>query len=76
MVIKLVPLYLQKYLIMATISQQIKKALDGRSQRWLAMECKIPETNLSKKLAGKDGYKFTQKDLAKINKRLKTSITI
>lgn len=59
-----------------TIQQQIKKALDGRSQRWLAMEIKMPESNLSKKMQSKNGYHFTKEDLAKISKRLSSNIEI
>jgi hypothetical protein len=57
-----------------SIQEQIKKALDGRSQRWLAMEIKMPESNLSKKMQGKDNYIFTTSDIAKINKRLNVKI--
>lgn len=60
----------------ATIPEQIKKALDGRSQRWLAMEIKMPESNLSKKMTGKDGYIFTLEDISKINKRLNSKIIL
>ena len=59
-----------------TLQEQIKKALDGRSQRWLALEIKMPESNLSKKMQGKDGYIFTASDIDKINKRLKSSIAL
>ena len=59
-----------------TIQEQIKKALDGRSQRWLAMEVKIPESNLSKKMTGKDGYVFTNEDIVKINKRLSANLVL
>lgn len=58
-----------------SIPQQIKKALDGRSQRWLALEIKMPEANMSKKMNGKDGYVFTDSDIAKINKRLNSNIS-
>lgn len=57
-----------------TIPQQIKKALDGRSQRWLALEIKMPESNMSKKMNGAPGYEFTEADINKINKRLKSKI--
>jgi len=53
-----------------TVQEQIKKALDGRPQRWLALEIKMPETNLSKKMKSKNGYVFTKEDIDKISKRL------
>lgn len=55
-----------------TIPEQIKKALDGRSQRWLAMEIKIPESEMSKKINGK--VAFSESEIAKINKRLNCNI--
>ena len=58
------------------IQKQIKTALDGRTQRWLALEIKMPEANLSKKLSGKDGYVFTPDDIKKINKKLRSNIPI
>lgn len=57
------------------IQKQIKKALDGRTQRWLALEIKMPESNFSKKMAGKDGYIFTVDDLKKINRKLGCNIS-
>lgn len=57
-----------------TLQEQITKALDGRSQRWLALEIKMPESNLSKKMKNKDGYAFTDDDILKINKRLSANI--
>ncbi len=57
-----------------SVQQQIKIALDGRPQRWLALEIKMPESNLSKKMKGKDGYVFTDEDIEKINKRLSANI--
>ena len=59
-----------------TIQEQIKKALDGRSQRWLSLEIKMPESNFSKKMSGKDGYVFTEEDVKKINKRLNCEISL
>lgn len=54
------------------VQEQVKKALDGRSQRWLAMEIKMPEDLLSRKM---NGYKeFTQDDVDRINKRLSSTI--
>lgn len=57
-----------------SIQDQIKEALDGRTQRWLAMEIKMPESNLSKKMQGVDGYIFTPEDIEKINTRLSSNI--
>ena len=55
-----------------TIPEQIKKALDGRSQRWLAMEIKMPESEMSKKINGK--VAFSESEIDKINKRLNCNI--
>ena len=55
-----------------TVSEQIKVALDGRSQRWLALKIAMPEDSLSKKLNGKK--KFEDNDIAAINNLLKTNI--
>ena len=56
----------------STISEQIKLALDGRSQRWLALKIAMPEDSLSKKLNGKK--KFEDKDIDAINNLLKSKI--
>ena len=39
-----------------SIQEQIKVAMDGRTQRWLALNAKIPETDLSKKLADDSNF--------------------
>jgi len=57
-----------------TIPEQVKKALDGRTQRWLSMEIRMPEDVLSKKMNGVDD--FTQDDLDKINARLGTKVCV
>lgn len=68
-----------KKLIMATkvkisAPDQVKLALDGRTQRWLAMEIKIPEDSLSQKMNGlKD---FTQSEIDAINNRLGSNIKL
>jgi len=51
-----------------TIGEQIKKALDGRTQRWLSFEVRIPEQDLSKKLSG--GIEFSADELLRIEERL------
>jgi hypothetical protein len=55
-----------------SIPDQVKVALDGRTQRWLALEIKIPESVLSKKMSGE--VMFTDADVNSINKRLKCNI--
>ena len=56
------------------VQEQVKNALDGRSQRWLAMEIKMPEDTLSRKM---NGYKeFTQDEVDTINKRLNVNIVL
>jgi len=54
--------------VILTISEQIKKALDGRTQRWLSFEVRIPEQELSKKMKGVTG--FTPEELTAIEERL------
>ncbi len=56
------------------VIRQIKKALDGRSQRWLALQIRMPETNLSKKLQGERNFTFA--DITAINKALKSNIQL
>ena len=55
-----------------SIPEQIKVALDGRTQRWLSKEVKIPEDLLSKKMNGV--MNFTKEEIATINQRLKSKI--
>lgn len=57
-----------------TIPKQVEILLDGRTQRWLAMEIKMPETDLSKRMKGI--VKFTQEELDRINARLSGSIKL
>lgn len=54
--------------VILTISEQIKKALDGRTQRWLSFEVRIPEQELSKKMKGVTS--FTPEELTAIEERL------
>jgi hypothetical protein len=51
-----------------TITEQVIEALDGRTQRWLAFEVRIPEVELSKRMKNK--VPFTQDELQRIEKRL------
>lgn len=48
--------------------EKIKIALDGRSYRWLALEIKMPETELSKRMNGH--IDFTKEELVTIDSRL------
>ena len=57
-----------------TTVEQIEIALDGRSQRWLAMEIKMPETDLSKRMNGKTFFK--KEEIDKINARLNANIEL
>lgn len=54
--------------VILAISEQIKKALDGRTQRWLSFEVRIPEQELSKKMKGVTA--FTPEELTAIEERL------
>lgn len=56
------------------IKRQVKKALDGRTFRWLAMKVSIHESDLSKKLSG--DKLFTVAEINKINVVLKTTISL
>ena len=51
----------------------IKIALDGRTQRWLSLNAKIPESELSRKMKGKNN--FLDSELQRINDLLKTSFS-
>lgn len=57
-----------------SVPEQIKEAMDGRTQRWLALEIKMPEDSLSKKMNGFEGAEFTQEELDAINSRLQSNI--
>lgn len=52
----------------------VKAALDGRTQRWLALEIKMPEDNLSKRMQGV--VWFTQTEIDAINERLGSFIEL
>jgi hypothetical protein len=57
-----------------SIPEQVSKALDGRTQRWLSFEVRIPEPDLSKKMKGT--LEFTQEELKKIEERLNFKIEL
>ena len=61
---------MQKILI--PIPDQIKKALDGRTQRWLSFEVRIAEAELSKKMNGV--FEFTEDELKRIEERFNFKI--
>lgn len=54
--------------VQVPIPEQIKKALDGRTQRWLSFEVRIAEQELSKKMNG--SMPFTEEELKSIEERL------
>lgn len=51
-----------------SIPEQVKKALDGRTQRWLSFEARIAESDLSRKMKGE--LDFTDEELERISARL------
>ena len=55
-----------------SVADQVEKAMDGRTQRWLALNAKIPETELSRKMNG--GSEFTEDEIERINEVLKSKI--
>ena len=57
-----------------SVPDQVRVALDGRTQRWLALEIKMPEDNMSKRMTGT--VQFTQEEINAINNRLKSNITL
>ncbi len=57
-----------------SIPDQIRAALDGRTQRWLALEIKMPEDSLSKRMKGI--AEFSQEEIERINARLSVNITL
>lgn len=58
---------------LVSIPEQIKKALDGRTQRWLSFECRIPEADLSRKM-NENELEFTEDELKRIEERLSFKI--
>lgn len=59
---------MEKEKVKLPIPEQVMKALDGRKQRWLSFEVRIPEADLSRKMNGI--LEFTDDELEKISKRL------
>lgn len=57
-----------------TVQEQIKKALDGRTQRWLILELGFREDTFSKKMKGI--MPFNPTEIAAINKRLSSNIQL
>lgn len=55
-----------------SITEQIIKALDGRTQRWLSIRAQIPESDLSKKMNGT--WEFKKEEITRINSVLNCSI--
>ena len=56
------------------LHDKIKDALDGRTQRWLSLNAKIPESELSRKMTGKMVFKL--EEIKRINQALKTDFVI
>ena len=54
------------------LHEKIKEAMDGRTQRWLSLNAKIPESELSRKMQGK--LLFTNAEISRINEALKTDL--
>lgn len=55
-----------------SIPEQIKLALDGRTQRWLCFKAEIAESELSRKMQGKE--QFTAEEISRINNLLGSNI--
>ncbi len=53
------------------LGAEIKRSLDGRTQRWLARKIGMPEDYLSNKLKG--NFRINDNELAAINEALGTS---
>lgn len=58
--------------VVLSIGEQVKNALDGRTQRWLSLAARIPEAELSKKINGE--REFTSEEIKRINEVLKSKI--
>lgn len=57
---------------LTSVPDQVKIALDGRTQRWLALNIKMPETDLSKRMNGT--VEFADDEIKQINTLLKSRI--
>jgi galactitol-specific phosphotransferase system IIB component len=55
-----------------TIQMKIKKALDGRSQRWLAKQMNFSDCTMSLRMTGM--IEFSEEELKKISKILKVDL--
>lgn len=55
-----------------SLVEQVEKAMDGRTQRWLSLEAKIPESELSRKM--NSVTEFTDEEIERINDVLKSNI--
>lgn len=57
--------------VIKSIPEQIKEALDGRTQRKVALDVKIPESEFSRKMRLNT---FTEEELTRIEERLNFTI--
>jgi len=57
-----------------SVQEQIRVALDGRTQRWLCREIKMPEDVFSQKM--NKHTDFTKEEIKAINTRLKSKIKL
>lgn len=64
----------QQQPVTETVQEQVEKALDGRTRRWLSLEAKIPESELSRKMNEKAD--FSQDEIDRINAALKANIKL
>jgi len=65
---------MEKTAIALSVPEQVRKAMDGRTIRWLALEIKMPETELSKRMNGHIDFK--QEEINSINARLNSKIRL
>jgi hypothetical protein len=54
------------------LAKEVKEALDGRTNRWLALKIGMPETDISKKMRGR--ISFTKEEIDAINRLLNVNI--
>lgn len=54
------------------VNEQIKLALDGRTQRWLSLKAGIAEADLSKKLKG--SMEFSDEEIIRVQDVLSFTI--
>ena len=60
--------------VILSVPEQVEEALDGRTKRWLSLNIRMPENELSKKMKGRKP--FTQEEIDSINTVLKASIKL